>query len=68
MPRPRPCWSSCDRERDLGLPVSGAVVAGDGDDLVAELGDERHAVVEVDGREPLELYRGRRGTGEKNRR
>ena len=47
------------RERDLGLAVSTAVVSRDGDNLVAELRDEHHAVVEVDVRQPLELYRGR---------
>ncbi len=48
-------------ERDLGLVVTGAVVAGDGDDIVAELGDQGHVRVVVDRGEPLEVGRRRRG-------
>ena len=48
-----------DGERNLGFAVGGAVIPRDGNDLVAELRDEHHAVVIVDARDPLELYRGR---------
>ena len=48
-------------ERDLGLVVAGAVVARDGDDIVAELGDEGHVRVVVDRGEPFEVGRRRRG-------
>ena len=45
-----------DRERDLGLtPARPAVVARDADEVVAEQGDERHAVVVVDGREARDV-------------
>jgi hypothetical protein len=51
-----------DRERDLGLlRVRHAVVARDGDDVVSELGDERHPVLVVDVGEVVELRAGRRG-------
>ncbi len=49
------------RERDLGFFRTGQpVVACDRDDLVAELGDERHAVFVVDMGEVRELLVGRR--------
>ena len=47
--RPRPVRSAA-----VG---AGALVAADGDDLVAEQGDERHPGVVVDDGEPLELAR-----------
>ena len=48
-----------DRERDLGFVRSDAVVAGDRDDVAAELRDEHHVIDVVDRRDPFELHRGR---------
>ena len=52
-----------DDERDLGLVgARRALVAADGDDLAAELGDERDPVVVVDVGEPVRgRARGMRG-------
>ena len=45
-----------DRERDFGLVTVGeSIVATDGDHLLAQERDERHAVVVVDGREMRDL-------------
>ncbi len=49
-----------DGERDLGFVRANAVVAWDRDDLVTQMGDKRHVIAHVDGRQVLELRGSRR--------
>ena len=59
MPDAPPLLGVVDDERHLGLGAVArvAVIARDRDHLVAELGDERHAVVVVDLGEAFDLAR-----------
>ena len=56
---PPPLLVVGDRERDLGRVGCDTVVAGNGDDVAAELRDQDHVVDVVDRRDAFELH-GRR--------